>query len=123
MPRNESNQSGHMNHLLADILDCLHRILRRQEKAEEIMEQIKTTLLKHATDVNAFSDQIAASIEGVRADIASLKAELVDATTVAQVEEILAPVMAKLGSQVAALKALDDENVPSVPPPPVEPPV
>ena len=86
---------------------------------------IKVTLEQHAAQVNAFSDQIALSLAGIRQDIADLKAQLVDATTPAEVDAILAPVMANLGAQVAALKALDDENVPAIPPvpPPVEPPL
>jgi hypothetical protein len=84
---------------------------------------VKQTVEQHAAQVNAFSDQLAANIEGVRADIADLKAKLVDAVTQAQVEEILKPVQDKLAAQVAALKALDDENVPAIPPvPPVEEP-
>ena len=111
---------------LGEILSNQRIIIESLIRTKEQVMAIKVTLEQHAAQVNAFSDQIALSLAGIRQDIADLKAQLVDATTPAEVDAILAPVMANLGAQVAALKALDDENVPAippVPPPPVEPPL
>jgi len=104
----------------------LQTILSNQEKIKELLMTVEEAVAAHATAVNAFSDQIAASLEGVRADIVALRSQLANASTPAKVDEILSPALTKLGAQVAALKALDEENVPSIPgtePPPEEPPL
>lgn len=108
---------------LGEILSNQRIIVEGLIRTKELIMAIKQTVEQHAAQVNAFSDQLALSVAGVRQDIADLKLKLVDATTKEEVEAILAPVMAKLGAQVAALQALDDENVPAIPPvPPVEEP-
>ena len=73
--------------------------------------------------MNAFSDQLALAIEGIRADISDMKVRLADASTVEEVDAIMKPALDKLKAQADAASALDAENVPSIPViPPVEPP-
>jgi hypothetical protein len=122
--RERLNLNQEIYRRLGEILSNQRILVEILIRTKEQIMAIKLTLEQHAAAVNAFSDKIALSIAGVRQDIADLKAQLVDATTPAEVDAILAPVMANLGAQVAALKALDDENVPAIPPvpPPVEPP-
>jgi hypothetical protein len=110
---------------LSVILMQLQQLLLGQEHIKEQLMSVKTTVEQHAAQVNEFSNQLAAAIEGVRGDIADLKAQLVDASTPAEVDAILAPVLAKLKAQADAATALDAENQPSIPPvpPPVEPPL
>lgn len=113
---------SHIDAQLKKILEHEHQILVKQGEVKELVMAVKQTVEQHAADVNVFSDQLATSVLGVRQDIADLKLQLVDASTPAEVDAILAPALAKLAAQANALKALDDENIPSIPPIPVEPP-
>lgn len=105
------------------ILMNQHQILQQQVLIKEIIMAVKQTVEQHAAEVNAFSDQLALAIEGIRADISDMKVRLADASTVEEVDAIMKPALDKLKAQADAASALDAENVPSIPViPPVEPP-
>jgi len=103
-----------------NFLNSNKEVLGKLREIKRLIMAIKETLEQHVVAVNVFSDQLAASILGVRQDIVDLKAQLVDASTPEEVKAILQPALDKLGAQAQALKDLDDENVPYIPPPPVE---
>jgi hypothetical protein len=113
-----------LGRLVAYLVDTLEvryqKIITMQQILEERIMSIKTTVEAFAAQVNTFSNTLAASIENVRGDIADLKGRLVDATTEAEVDAILQPALANLGTVSAALEGLAAENEPTVPP--VEPP-
>jgi hypothetical protein len=110
------------SYLLNKINHNQKSILRNQQEIKELIMSVKVAVEQMAAKVNEFSNQLAAAITTIAAQFEGLKSQLVDATTPAEVEAIMATPLANLEAAKNSLVELAANNQPTIPAvPPVEP--